>query len=155
MIKTPTGTYSLADLRVKAGAFAYKNNKLWFDEDDILNDLVMFLLEGDTLVVALRKIGRKYKDHFLCVNIDNLSDKYLIDKSYEEENVRTLFGLEKTALQEEYYRRLAKLDKLSHDILVHKSLGQSDKAIAKLVGLSHSNVRVRLHRAISQMRGMK
>lgn len=155
MISTPTGDYTLKKLRAIALGVVGRNRGLWFDQQDVLNDLIVFLLEGKTLPEAQSLIGKKYRLDVQVVDIDNLSDKYLGDHSHDPENVRIMTPLDKKKIEVEFHTRMGKLDKIGYDIMVFKTLGYSDKTIAKKAKLSCANVRVRLHRAIAQLKGMK
>lgn len=158
-LDSPTGPHDLTRVKTLAGSIytqrGDKSKDLWFDEEDIYQDFILLLLEGEEIPHAFNLLMKKYKQEMYTVDIDHVSEKYLIDTSYLSDNVRETGPLDKKQLAMEYFRRILCLDTKSQDMILLKSIGISDKDIADKLSMTYANVRVKLHRSIMQMKGMK
>ncbi len=152
-LTTPTGEYEMAYLKKIASSFVRgKGGKCWYQQEDIVNDLVVELLDGFTLHQAYIKLKKRYDKGIKTVNIDSVPASYLVDHTNDEENIRRVPKERHEDLEEEFTKRIASLDLADRTLMMLARVGYKDKDLAQALNLSNTHVRVKKHRLIKGLK---
>ena len=152
-LNTPTGQYDLEELRKIASGIARRANSSALDYEDLYHDLVVLLLEGLTLPQACRGIKKKYKGWKKCPSIFVIPQE-LVSTDPREDNERILTDYDRFRIQQQFFEILDKLTPSEKRLMIHVSLGFTNKEIAKCFGLSYGYVRKYKCETMKKMRGM-
>lgn len=152
-LDTQTGSYDLEELRKIAGGIARRARSTSLDYEDIYHDLVVFLLEGKTLPEACQHIKKKYKGWNKSVSIFVIPQD-LVCTDPREDNERILTEHDKYLIQQSFWSILDRLTPSERRLMIHVSLGFTNREIAKCFGLSYGYIRKYKCETTKKMRGM-
>ena len=152
-LDTPTGQYALEELRKIAGGIARRVRSLSLDQEDLYHDLIVLLLEGNDLLQACRGIKKKYKGWKKGASIFEIPQE-LVCTDPREVNERILTDYERYQIQQSFFAILDQLTPNERRLMIHVSLGFSNKEIASAFGQSYGYIRKYKCETIKKMRGM-
>ena len=152
-LDTPIGQYDLEELRKIASGIARRVNSSSLDYEDLHHDLVVSLLEGLTLPQACQGIKKKYKGWKKGPSIFVIPQE-LVSTDPREDNERILTDFERFEIQRQFFEILDQLTPNEKRLMIHVSLGFTNKEIAKCFGLSYGYVRKYKCETMKKMRGM-
>ena len=149
-LSTSTGKYDLR--KIKSIAKAIRNRLFggWFSVEDVFQDMLCELLSGKKLGSVFHSLYEKYRQEN-AVYMTDLSDEDL-NLAQECHETTQRDKLEHTRRVKEFYNRINDLSQLNQEIMLLKLTGVKGKDIAHTCGISHDDVRVRIHRCIQEMK---
>lgn len=152
-IDTPTGQYGLEELRKIASGIARRVSSPSLDYEDLYHDIVVSLLDGLTLPQACQGIKKKYKWWKKGPSIFVIPQE-LVSTDPREDNERILTDYDRFEIQRQFFEILDQLTPSEKRLMIHVSLGFTNKEIAKCFGLSYGYVRKYKCETIKKMRGL-
>ncbi len=150
-LDTPTGPYNLEELQRIAGGIYKRIKSPAFERDDLYHDLIVYLLEGKTMSGACSAIKEQYKRWNKKVSIFTIPQE-LVAVDNREDNERILTDSERMQIQQQFFSLLDSLTANERRLMIHVSLGFSNREIAKAFGQSYGYIRKYKCNTIKKMR---
>lgn len=150
-LTTPTGVYDIDTLTHLVYGIRRALHLPILDWEDLLQDLIVYLLEGSTLSQGCVKIRKKYKSWGNQVAYSAIPE-IVIHDTVDKGNARILSDREKNSIRQKFYAKVDKLPVEDQHLVILRTFGYKHKEIAQIMDLNHSAVRKRMERIKRRLR---